>query len=430
MIIDTPIATPPTSAPATVRPSFDIRLEGLRGLAALTVVLGHIIVIKQALDPHYQPTGIFSFQAPGHLSVIIFFILSGYVIGLTNKKPLTKNGIGLYLKKRFVRIYPIYIVSIALALVLSPPLPAETIAGNFSFLQVLATPVIAANSPIWSLHYEILFYLLFIPVSLLRLPATYVCAGSFLAGLGLLFFSTYSGAPLLTSYLFGFSLWSLGLVLVDVSRHDSVHYSSSQLVSAFLLFFSLERTNQLQTVFTKVYKLFPAVRWEYPEKVEWAKRAIALVDFSYLPYCFLMMVIFTNRSFPFRKYITILLYILPAYVLIYIYHNAEHYQQMQAYAIPVCSYLLSILVLLLSRAEITERLSDKFIFASIKLGALSYGLYVIHFPILLAFRNVDFFSGTWFTFVVRCLLFIAISIFCSYLLEKRLQPLVKRLFFK
>ena len=68
--------------------TFDFKLEGLRGLAALTVVLGHTIVIKQTLDPHYQPTGVFSFQAPGHLSVLIFFILSGYVIGLTNQRPL------------------------------------------------------------------------------------------------------------------------------------------------------------------------------------------------------------------------------------------------------------------------------------------------------------------------------------------------------
>ena len=85
-------------------------------MAALTVVLGHTIVIKQTLDPHYQPTGIFSFQAPGHLSVLIFFILSGYVIGLTNQRPLEAASIGTYLKKRIVRIYPIYLLSILLAL--------------------------------------------------------------------------------------------------------------------------------------------------------------------------------------------------------------------------------------------------------------------------------------------------------------------------
>ena len=52
--------------------SFDFKLEELRGLAALTVVLGHTIVIEKTLDPQYQPTGIFSFQAPGHLSVLLF----------------------------------------------------------------------------------------------------------------------------------------------------------------------------------------------------------------------------------------------------------------------------------------------------------------------------------------------------------------------
>lgn len=429
MILDTPTSIPISVTPS-VRPSFDIRLEGLRGLAALTVVLGHIIVIKQALDPHYQPTGVFSFQAPGHLSVLIFFVLSGYVIGISTKKPLTKETIGLYLKKRLVRIWPIYIISLILAVLLSPPLPLVTIVSNLLFLQILWKPVIATNAPLWSLHYEMLFYLLFIPVSVFQLRPLYVCIGSFLGGLGFLLFSNWSGAPLLTSYLFGFSLWSLGLVLVGLSRHNAVHYSNSQLVSAFLLFFSLEKTNQLQTVFNKIYQLAPSIRWTYADSIEWPKRAIALVDFSYLPYCILMMLIFTNRSFPLRKAVIILLYAVPAYALVYLYHNRTNHNLVQEYAIPICSYLLSLLLLVISRSRITEMLSGKLLNWSIKLGALSYGLYVIHFPILLLFRSIDVFSGTWFTFTVRCALFIVLSIFSAYLLEKRLQPVVKKVFFK
>jgi peptidoglycan/LPS O-acetylase OafA/YrhL len=424
-----PIESNTSTPELTRKPTFDSRLEGLRGLAALTVVLGHTVVIKYALDPHYQPTGIFSFQAPGHLSVLVFFILSGYVIGISTKNALTKETIGLYLKKRFVRIWPIYIISLILAVLLSPPLPVANIVSSLFFLQILWKPVISANAPLWSLHYEMLFYLLFIPVSAFSIRSIYVCVGSFVAGLGFLFFSNWSGAPLLTSYLFGFSLWSLGLVLVDLSRHNAVHYSNSQLISAFLLFFSLEKTNQLQTVFTKIYQLVPAIRWTYDDSIDWPKRAIALVDFSYLPYCILMMVIFTNRSFPLRKFIIALLYAIPAYALVYVYHNRTNHTLVQEYAIPVCSYLISLLLLVISRAQITEMISGKLLDWSIKLGALSYGLYVIHYPILMLFRRVDYFSGTWATFATRFLLFMTLSIISAYILEKKLQRQIRNFFF-
>lgn len=424
------ISTPTNIASNAEPVRFDLKLEALRGLAALTVVLGHTIVIKQTLDPHYQPTGVFSFQAPGHLAVLIFFILSGYVIGLSTKKPLSKDTIGLYLKKRFVRIWPVYAISIMLAILISPPLPWQEILGNFFFLQILLVKTIAANAPIWSLHYEILFYLLFIPVSVFKLRPVYVCIGSFLIGLGFLLLSNWSGAPLLTSYLFGFSLWALGLTLATLPRRISVAYSSTQLVSAFLLFFSLENTNQLQTVFTKAFKLFPSIHWAYSENIEWVKRAITLLDFSYVPYCVLIMMIFTNRDFPLRKLITIMLYALPAYVLIYLYHNRVNSAQMQGYAIPVCSYLLSLVILLLSNSSVMEKISDKFLSSSLRLGALSYGLYIIHFPILLLFFTVDSFSGTWLTFLVRFILFIALSIVFAYILEEIIQPRIRNLAFR
>ncbi|MBD2721781.1 acyltransferase family protein [Hymenobacter armeniacus] len=408
--------------------TFDFKLEGLRGLAALTVVLGHTVVIRQTLDPHYQPSGVFAFQAPGHLSVLIFFILSGYVIGLTNQRPLQRNGIGPYLKKRLVRIYPIYLVSMLLALAISQAVPASVAAANLTFTQVLLAPVLSANAPSWSLHYEILFYLLFIPVSYFRMSPVLVCLGSFLAGLAVLLLANWPGAPLLTSYLFGFSFWTLGLVLVNISRHGAAHYTSLQLLSAFLLFFSLEETNQLQTVYLKVTQALPGLRWSFSESVPWVERAIALVDFTYLPYCVLVLLIFTNRSFPYQKWLTYLLYLLPAYSLVYLYHNRADAVHFQHYLIPVCSYLLSVLLLVLSRSNVLEGPADWLLAQTIKLGALSYGLYIIHYPILKIFGLIEPFSGHWYTFLVRFIAFMALSLLAAALLEKRFQPWARRFF--
>ena len=123
-------------------------------------------------------------------------------------------------------------------------------------LQVLSSPVLTTNAPSWSLHYEVLFYLFFIPVSFLRFKPIPVWLTSFIARVGLLLFSSWAWAPLITSYLFGFSFWSLGLVIASFSRSDVTLYSNTKLISAFLLFFSLEQTNQLHTLLVKVIQFF------------------------------------------------------------------------------------------------------------------------------------------------------------------------------
>ena len=66
----------------------------------------------------------------------------------------------------------------------------------------------------------------------------------------------------------------------------------------------------------------------------------------------------------------------------------------------------------------------------IKLGALSYGLYIIHYPILKLFGQAMLFSGHWYTYLARYVLFIGISLLAAYWLEKKLQPWARRLFYK
>ncbi|MGY2132720.1 acyltransferase family protein [Hymenobacter sp. HD11105] len=132
-------------------------------MAALIVVWSHAFGFPKFLDPNYAVTGAFSFEPPARISVFLFFVLSGYVIGISNKQALTKETIGKYIKKRFLRIYPIYFLSMLFAILIAKAYPISTMWGNMTLTQVLLTPVIWENNPSWSLHYEILYYLLFIP---------------------------------------------------------------------------------------------------------------------------------------------------------------------------------------------------------------------------------------------------------------------------
>lgn len=81
-------------------------LQALRGLAALGVVLYHLDKFSQGIFNKEFFSSLFSF---GYSGVDIFFVLSGFIIFYVNrdsfgKKTLTKN----YLLKRLTRIYPIY----------------------------------------------------------------------------------------------------------------------------------------------------------------------------------------------------------------------------------------------------------------------------------------------------------------------------------
>jgi peptidoglycan/LPS O-acetylase OafA/YrhL len=61
----------------------DQAVEGLRALAALAVIYAHFTSPGPRLDPVYAPSEIFWRFELALPAVMIFFLLSGYVIGIT-----------------------------------------------------------------------------------------------------------------------------------------------------------------------------------------------------------------------------------------------------------------------------------------------------------------------------------------------------------
>ena len=191
------------------RRQFEVNLEALRGFAALIVVLCHALYLRFSLDPAYTPSDDWVKLFPGHSCVLLFFVLSGYVIGLTNAQPLNKGSIGRYLANRLVRLYPIYVISLIITLlVVRSYYPLKIILGHFVFLQNSIVPVMYENNPLWSLNSEIIYYLLFIPVSFLRLSPSKVYITALFIGVVSASMLHY---PILSSYYFGFVFWAAGL---------------------------------------------------------------------------------------------------------------------------------------------------------------------------------------------------------------------------
>lgn len=153
------------SAPASAT------LNLCRWVAAFYVVLHHLA----SLFGWRELPGGFLF-AFGQEAVIVFFLMSGFVI-FVNEKDRALNPKGYYLR-RLRRIYPLIILAMITSCVvyyLNGTLFSEfswsELFGTLLALQdrsslqpgVMVEPFLD-NTPLWSLSYEILFYLIFPPV--------------------------------------------------------------------------------------------------------------------------------------------------------------------------------------------------------------------------------------------------------------------------
>ena len=145
------------------------RLDAVRGFAAAYVCAVHILPGLFSLG---VAKGLFEF---GQEAVMVFFVLSGFVISWTFGKAGRRDSFRTYFWKRFLRVYSVWgLALVALFAIASVEAGATTfpsfgqLAGNFFMLQdwsvgkpaVICQPVYG-DTPLWSLHYEWWFYMLF-----------------------------------------------------------------------------------------------------------------------------------------------------------------------------------------------------------------------------------------------------------------------------
>ena len=139
-------------------------LDGLRGLAALCVVIFHF------MEWVYTPEK--NFIDHGFLAVDFFFCLSGFVIGYAYDDRIAKIGVLEFFKSRFIRLHPLVISGSVLGLLafLFDPFgghlelysAGKIILAFISSLMLIPMPAIADraynlfgfNAPAWSLFWE------------------------------------------------------------------------------------------------------------------------------------------------------------------------------------------------------------------------------------------------------------------------------------
>lgn len=194
-------------------------LDGLRGLAALVVLVCHVLLIQPVLmQAYYEPLAIpagtgawWTVFSPVHLAwagteaVYLFFVLSGFVLAL----PFERTGRLLppgYYPKRFLRLYLPVWAAFVLAVFWMTVLPRHFgaqdsvwLQGHVPFLseQIIVSDLFlfpfpgSTNSALWSLRYEVAFSVL--------LPL-FLVAGRALPRLNLAKFVLLMGAIVYFSY--------------------------------------------------------------------------------------------------------------------------------------------------------------------------------------------------------------------------------------
>lgn len=341
------------------------KLEAIRGFAACYVVVHHLFGFTE-LDSALSPIIRFPFRF-GQEAVILFFLLSGFVIYLSvhNKQDIKFRS---YLTKRFRRIYPIAFISMLLSLAVvkfnGDAITSQdyvSLLGNLIMMQDLNNKpgnwfnVFLENHALWSLSYEWWFYVLFFPLYK-NLPKHQsriylILLISILSWFSYLVFPNHFS--LIISYLI---VWWSGLECAVVFIRDkNFTYHSIKHILLCLLIMTLVST-------------IPLVDQFFNGSINYSVISYPIVNFRHFAFAF-----------------------------------------------------VSVLVGLLWWK--CKLLTFNFVFSPFQeLAPISYGIYVIHFPIIWLDTKAST-SHLFFELWLKIVLILGIA----YLLERKLQPAINRL---
>ena|SRR5579863_4628381 len=231
-------------------------LDLIRALAACAVMVGHVralffVDFRQLSHKSWPLEALYFLTGFGHQAVIIFFVLSGFLISSTviRSHVLGKWSWRDYAVNRATRLYVVLIPGLLLGFFwdglgswlfaakgiyaqpltdLGPAVPLQNLTfgkflGNLFFLQTILCDTFGSNGPLWSLANEFWYYVLF-PIVLaaglawarrsLRVAVPLTCLAIFI------------GAFIGRGILIGFLIWLAGFGL-------AILYSKVQIRSRF-----------------------------------------------------------------------------------------------------------------------------------------------------------------------------------------------------
>jgi peptidoglycan/LPS O-acetylase OafA/YrhL len=172
-----------------------VHLDALRGIAAVGVCLSHLrdfFFQDYPKLPHHNAliAAIYLITGLGHQWVIVFFVLSGYLVGgsVLRSMALDRWSWRSYLLNRLTRLYVVLVPALVfggfldlaglhifgaagiygghnstheLRFAVPTHLSIPIMIGNYAFLQGIYVPTFGSNVPLWSLANEFWYYIAF-----------------------------------------------------------------------------------------------------------------------------------------------------------------------------------------------------------------------------------------------------------------------------
>lgn len=386
-------------------------LESIRGIAAFSVVATHFIseVPESALH-HNHLVNFFSNWATE--AVIIFFILSGIVIHSSfEKNPRTK---GKFIFQRIIRLHPTLIISILLSVfveyyinhhipdtftIIANIIPISTLDSSLS--KVLWT----SNPVIWSLTFEVFFYLFFAIVIINHKKISYknlllwfivslVC-------LKLYYIQFNSGFANYLTQVFAFSsIWIIGFYCWRLKDKISVNLP----IALFsLLTLPIISRNRFTTDF-----------YDPNKYVLFALSAIPFFIYALRP----AQLFQKNRQFWLVIALMLTIYFSS---VIWMMTSDEYAQSQFKYlyiGLPFLACLFFIETFKQAFISFFKMLIQPFF---VYFGKLSYPIYLLHYPIM-----VFIFSYFTCSFTLKIVISCCITFLFSYAIESYLQPYINK----
>ena len=242
-------------------------LDLIRAVATCAVMIGHLrtlffVDLGHLSHRSWPLEALYFFSGFGHQAVIVFFVLSGFLISSTviRSRVLGRWSWRDYAINRATRLYVVLVPGLLLGFFwdrmgswlfaargiyahslsdLGPAVPLKnltfgTLLGNLLFLQTILCQSFGSNGPLWSLANEFWYYVLF-PVSLGAGLA--LAVRRFRVAIPLTCLAVLIGIFVGWGIMIGFLIWLAGCGLVFL--YSKVQVRSRSVALGMLCFFSI-----------------------------------------------------------------------------------------------------------------------------------------------------------------------------------------------
>jgi len=391
----------------------DLPLEGLRGLCALSVFYGHAIAPIPCLDPAYSPPAPLWWLDMSSTAVLVFFVLSGYVIGLTVRTSFTAPAVRGYLARRLLRLAPVNTAAVLISWALAPRTALGTVLGNLGILENYnpylfgwRVPVMLNNAALWTLNFEMVYYLMFLAIWRLAPRAGWIlCLLSVLtvAAVGLPGFPEF-----VSCYACGALYWVAGLAIAWLAPRDAGrgNWPSALLLAAVM------------------WPLAPF--WAFSTSLHFADLSVLPVSLrrlDILPVCVWLILAVTGRARRWQGRLAALSLSVASAAVAVRFATGDFGDLGRG---PFVAYAAAVA---LAWALAGWRPEPSALAMIAPLGLVSFGLYAVSLALQYGVLAQPLLPrGTGWSYCLRFALLTLLAFGTAWLLERRLQPALRRRF--